>query len=186
MEATMRSDLAILAFALLFPALAHTQAPEVLQGARVRVTAPSGLLDRHVTTVMDVRGDSIVLGVAGGSQTVGFADVTALDVSTGRRTRVLRDAGLGLGAGVIVGAIAGALTFEECVPDTFLGCLMAPESRADAAAFGGLVLGAAGLVAGAVVGIFDRADRWESVVPVRAVVAPTRSGGISVMLSHAF
>lgn len=183
----MRSDLAILVLAMLCPALAHTQAPAILEGARVRVTAPSGSLVKHVTTVVDVRGDSIVLGIAGSSQTVGFADVTALDVSTGKRTRVLRDAGLGLGAGVIIGAVAGALTFEECVPDTFLGCLLAPESRADAAAMGGFVLGVVGLVAGAVVGIFDRTDRWESVdLPVRAVVAPTRSAGISVMLSHAF
>jgi hypothetical protein len=183
----MRSDAAILALAMLFPALAHAQAPAVQQGARVRVTAPGGSLDKHVATVMEVRGDSIVFGVAGSSQTVGLADVTALDISTGKRTQVLRDAGVGLGAGVIVGAVAGALTFEECVPDTLLGCLMAPESRADAAAMGALVLGVAGLVTGAVVGIFDRADRWESVdLPVRAVVAPTRSGGIRVMLSHAF
>ncbi len=46
-------------------------------------------MKRHVTTVTDVRGDSIVVAGAAGSRTIALTDVTALDVSTGTRTREL-------------------------------------------------------------------------------------------------
>jgi len=173
---------------LMVPAIAETQSATLAVGARVRVTSPSDHLRKHVTTVMELRGDSIVVGVRGSSRTIGLADVTVLEVSTGTRNRFFRDAGLGLGIGVIVGAVAGAVTYEECVPRGPFDCLLVSESSTQAAVVGGgIVLGAVGLAAGAVVGAFHRTDRWAPVrMPVRAAIAPTRSGGVSFTISRAF
>lgn len=183
----MKSGLGILALAMFFPLAAEGQAPGVAVGTRVRVTAPTSDLERHVTTIMDVRGDSIVVGVRGSSRIIGLADVTALDASTGRRRQVLRNAGLGLGIGVIAGAVIGAATHEECEYRGLGSCIMAPESATESAALGGILFGIAGLATGAVVGVLHRADRWAPVdLPVRAAIGPTRSGGVSVMVSRAF
>lgn len=183
----MKLGLRVLATALLAPVVADAQAPVVVAGARVRVTAPSIDLRRHVTTVVDVRGDSIVLGVRDNSRSVALSDVTALEVSAGKHRRFLRSTGMGLGIGAIVGAVVGAASYEECVSTEFLGCFLAPESRAQSAIMGGAVLGAAGLLTGAVVGVVRRTDRWVSVdMPVRASIKPTASGGISLTISRAF
>ena len=183
----MKLVLMVLATAFLVPVVADAQAPAVVAGTRVRVTAPTIDLRKHVTTIVDVRGDSIVLGVSGDSRSVALSDVTALEVSAGKHRRFLRSAGLGLGIGAIVGAVAGAATYEECVSTELFGCLLAPESRAQSAAEGAIGLGAVGLLAGAVVGVVRRTDRWVSVdMPVRASIKPTASGGISLTISRAF
>lgn len=183
----MKPGLMVLAAAFLAPVVADAQASPVVAGARVRVTAPSIDLRRYVTTIVDVRGDSIVLGVRDNSRSVALADVTALEVSAGKRRRFLRSAGLGLGIGAIVGAVVGAASYEECVPTEFLGCFLAPESRGQSAAMGAVVLGAVGLLTGAVVGVVRRTDRWVSVdMPLRASIKPTASGGMSVTISRAF
>jgi hypothetical protein len=187
MEGIMKSGLVALAFIMYVPAIAGGQAPTVAAGARVRVTAPSNSLDKHVTTILDIRPDSLVIGDEGGSSTISLADVTALDVSTGRPRRILRDAALGFGIGAVAGAVIGAVTYEECVPQSFLDCFMAHESASEAAVEGGAVLGAVGLLTGAVVGVFHRSDRWARVdLPIRAAIEPTRSGGIAVRLTRAF
>jgi hypothetical protein len=182
----MKLALMVLATALLAPVVADAQTPAVVAGTRVRVTAPSIDLRRHVTTIVDVRGDSIVFGVSNNSRSVALSDLTALEVSAGKHRRVLRSAGLGLGIGAIVGAVVGAATYEECVPTEFLGCL-APESRAQSVAIGGVVLGGVGLLTGAVVGVLRRTDRWVSIdMPLRASIKPTASGGMSLTISRAF
>lgn len=183
----MKLALMALATALLGPVVADAQAPAVVAGTRVRVTAPSIDLKRHVTTVVDVRGDSIVFGVSDNSRSVALSDVTALEVSTGKHRRFLRSAGLGLGIGAIIGAAVGAASYEECVPTEFLDCLLAPESRGQSVAMGGVVLGGVGLLTGAVVGALRRTDRWVSVdMPLRASIKPTASGGMSLTISRAF
>ncbi len=183
----MKLGLMVLTTALLAPVVADAQAPAVAAGTRVRVTAPSIDLRRHVTTIVDVRGDSIVFGVSNNSRSVALSDVTALEVSAGKHRRFLRNAGLGLGIGAIVGAVVGAATYEECVPTEFLDCFLADESRGQSAVTGGVVLGAVGLLTGAVVGVLRRTDRWVSVdMPLRASIKPTGSGGMSLTISRAF
>jgi len=183
----MKLGLMVLATALLAPVVADAQAPAVVAGTRVRVTAPSIDLRRHVTTIVDVRGDSIVFGVPDNPRSVALSDVTALEVSAGKHRRFLRSAALGLGIGAIVGAVVGAATYEECVPTEFLDCLLADESRGQSAATGGVVLGVVGLLTGAVVGAVRRTDRWVSVdMPVRASIKPTASGGMSLTITRAF
>lgn len=183
----MKTGLTILALAMFIPLVAEGQSPPVAAGTRVRVTAPGEGLDRRVTTIMDVRGDSIVVGDQNGSRIIGLAEVTALEVSTGRKSRLWRGAGMGLGIGVLAGAAIGAVTYEKCDPNPFLSCWMAPGSAMGAAAIGGVLLRGAGLVTGAVIGALIRTDGWAPVdLPVRAAIVPARSGGVSVMLSRSF
>jgi hypothetical protein len=187
MEASMKTGLVILAVAVLIPVVATGQSAPVAAGTRVRVTAPGNNLDKYVATVVDVRGDSIVVNVRNSSLVVGLAEVTELEVSTGKRTQFWRSAGYGLGLGIAAGALVGAVTYKECESDHFLGCMMAPQSASESAAMGGILFGALGFVGGSVVGMVKRTDRWASVtLPVRASIAPVRSGGVSVMLSRAF
>jgi hypothetical protein len=185
MEGIMKSGLAVLALALCVSHVADGQSSRFAAGARVRVTAPGSALDKHVTTILDERGDSIVVDVQGRSQTLWLADLTALEVSTGKRTHAKRHAVSGFMLGALTGVVIGLATYEECVPRGFLTCLM---SGPEYSAVGGLILGgAAGAVIGGAVGSRHSDDRWSSVrLPVRTVVAPTRSGGVSVRMSRAF
>ncbi len=175
----MNAALGIMVAVLVFSSPVAAQMAGLGAGARVRVTSPRDDLKRHVGTIGDVRGDSIVVGFRGSSRTIALANVTALEISTGRRRQVFRDAALGLGIGALTGAALGAVTYKE--PDFFI------NSAATAAAAGGILLGTVGLVAGGLVGLEHRTDRWEPVrLPGRATIAPTRSGGISLGFSKAF
>jgi hypothetical protein len=185
MEEIMKPCVAVLALLLSSPLVAAGQSPPVAVGARIRVTAPASALEKRVMTVTDVRGDSIVVDVGGSSHTLWLSDLTKLEVSSGTRTNAARGAGFGLLMGVVAGAVIGLATYQECVPEGFMDCFM--EGPGFSAVGGALVGGAAGAVIGGVVGSRQRSDRWSSVaLPVRAVVAPTRSGGVSVILSRAF
>lgn len=167
---------------LMVPAIAETQSATLAPGARVRLTSPSHDFKRHVTTVTDVRGDSIVVGVRGSSRTIALTDVTALEVSTGKQRQFFRNAALGLGIGALTGAVIGAVSYEECVD-----CWFGPQSAAQEAALGAVLLGTAGLVTGAIVGGFHRTDRWAPVrMPIRAAIGPARSGGVGLTISRTF
>ncbi len=175
----MKYAFSLLALALVFPAIGKAQSGTLAAGTRIRVTSPSDDLKRHVTTVTEVRGDSIVVAGRAGSRTIAHADITALDVSTGTRSRIMGGAALGLGAGALLGGIVGAAQYEG--PDLIF------DSRMELAAASGFVSGAVGLVAGGVVGALRRTDRWQSTrLPVRAAIIPSRSGGVSMNISRTF
>lgn len=175
----MKSALCILVVALLLPVAGEGQSATLAAGARVRLTSPRDDLKNHVTTVTEVRGDSIVVAGSAGLRTIALDNVTALDVSAGTRRRVVRDGLIGFGAGALIGAIVGAAAYEE--PDFLVG------SAAEASALVGAYFGAIGLVVGGVVGAFHRADRWEPrTIPVRVGIAPSRTGGVSLNFSRAF
>ncbi|HUG13877.1 MAG TPA: hypothetical protein VMM78_02570 [Thermomicrobiales bacterium] len=185
MEGIMKSGLAVLALSLSVSLVAEGQSPRFAVGARVRVTAPGAALDKHVTTIIDERGDSIVVDIRGRSQTLWLADLTALEVGTGKQTHAKRYGVSGFLLGALTGVVIGLATYEECVPQGWFGCFMdGPEYSA----VGGLILGgAAGAVIGGAVGSLHSEDVWSSIrLPVRTVVAPTRSGGVSVRMSRAF
>lgn len=184
----MRYAVIAVAVALSVVNVAAAQAPAVSAGMRVRVTAPQAHLKNQVTTVTEARGDSLTLSVRGGHRTVAVSDITSLEISTGQRRRVVVDALLGFGAGAIAGGIIGAATYEECEADGFgiIGCAFLPQSRGHAATEGAIFLGAAGLVTGAIVGIFHRTDVWQRKLPVSAAIRPSGAGGVSVSLSRAF
>lgn len=128
---------------------------------------------------MGVRGYSVVVAGRHGSRSIALRNVTALDVSTGTRTQVMRDGLIGLGAGVTIGFVLGAATFEE--PDLFVG------GAVEAGALVGAMFGVVGMVAGGVVGALHSTDRWEPRdLPVKAAIGPSRSGGVRLSFSRAF
>ena len=183
----MKYILAVLAVALYLPVVADGQTPTVAPGARIRVTAPSRDLERHVTTVLEVRDDSVVVGASGNSRALELASITALDISAGTRRQTAKGAMLGLAIGVVTGALIGAASYEECVPESFLDCFGASGSREEEATLGAALFGGAGLVIGAIVGTLNRTDRWTAVnIPVQLAVAPTRAGGLGVALQRSF
>jgi hypothetical protein len=145
-------------------ALSQTRAPagSLTPGARVRI-AQAGEKPR-VGIVVARTADTLLVKWPefASSAAVPFADISRLDVSTGRHRRVLKGMALGtVGVGTI-GAIAGAISYQPCQSTEFLGCLFAPASRSDAAAFGGVVGGALGLVVGSLVGL-QRHESWKRV-----------------------
>jgi hypothetical protein len=179
METTMKPALGILVAVLVFSSPVAAQMAGLGAGARVRVTSPRDDLKKHVGTVMEVRGDSVVVAGRNGSRTVALDNVTALDVSTGTRTQIVRSGLIGFGAGALLGGILGAAAYEE--PDFFFG------SATEAGAFSGLMFGSIGLVAGGVVGALQRTDRWERRdLPVKAAIGGSRSGSVTLGFSRRF
>ena len=183
----MKLALGVLLVALVVPVTAEAQSSSLAVGARVRVTSPRDDLKNHVATLTQVRDDSIVIAGHTGSRTIGLDNVTAIDISAGRRSHFLQDAGIGLGVGALAGGFIGYFSYEECDEEGFMACFMVPDSRMESAAFGGAVLGGVGLVAGAIIGAFRRTDRWEAAsLPARVSIGQSRSGGVGLSFSRAF
>ncbi len=184
-ETTLKYAFSILALALVFPAIGEAQSETLTTGTRIRVTSPSDDLKGHVTTVTDVRGDSIVVAGRAGSRTIALTDVTALDISTGTRTRAMRYGLIGFGAGAATGAVLGYTAQDDCSDE--LGFCPIPVSDARFAAASAAVFGAIGLLTGAVVGSFQRADRWEPLtVGAKVSVIPVFRGGVGLSVSRSF
>jgi hypothetical protein len=152
-------------------------------GQRVRVTALDG--SRGVGTIRRLTEDSLVVFSPESLRRYDFElrDVDIIEISIRRERRFLRSAGLVIGAAVVAGAAVGAVTYAPCVPKQFLDCLFAPTSRGEAAALGGVLLGALGIPVGVIVGLRKEHDVWETAAPEREVgfsVGPR--GGSSVRL----
>lgn len=186
METIMKYAFSILALALVFPASGEAQSGTLAAGTRIRVTSPSDDLKRHVTTVSEVRGDSIVVAGRAGSRTIALTDVTALDISTGTRNRAMRYGLIGFGAGAAIGAVLGDKAHDDC-SDNELGFCPVPVSDGQFAGMSAAIFGAAGLLTGAIVGSFQRTDRWEPLtVGARVSVIPVLRGGVALSVSRSF
>jgi len=184
---TMNISVGVLAFALVFPAAAAAQSASLAPGARVRITAPDQRLKNEVGGVEAVQGDSLVFVAKGSRQAIALTDVTRIEISAGRRKQLLKHMGIGLAAGAVTGGVIGAVTYEECVPEGFLDCLLASDNRGEEAVLGGAMLGVVGLVAGTVAGLIRRPERWESVeLPLAVAIGSSRRGGVSLGFSRAF
>ena len=148
-------------------------------GSRVRITAPgkparpATLIVRRPDTLLVRWDDSI------GSEPVPLADISRLDVSLGQHRSVRRNAGIGALIGVVGGAILGAATYSPCTDTGLLACYMEPDSRGQAAVYGGAAGGALGVVVGALTGLPKR-ERWEPVTTSAAraamSIAPSERG----------
>ncbi|MCR4339091.1 MAG: hypothetical protein NUW01_04290 [Gemmatimonadaceae bacterium] len=175
----MNAALGILVAVLVFSSPVAAQMAGLGAGARVRVTSPRDDLKKHVTTVTDVRGDSIVVAGRAGSRTIAISNVTALEVSAGRRMRVVPYALLGFGVGAIGGFALGYASYDD---GSYLS-----NSPSDEGTWAGATLGVLGMFTGAIVGVFHRGDHWvPAQPPVRAAMGLTRSGRVSVGLARAF
>lgn len=180
----MRFSLAVACLLTALASEASGQSGTLTAGTRIRVTSAADNLNQHVVTVGEIRGDSVVVNDRTGARAIALANVTALDVSRGTRNRVARDGLIGLGVGAVAGIALMAAADDGCDEAQF--CIV-PVSESQFAAAGALVLGAAGFLAGAIIGAFDRAEIWEPHTRgFTAALRPARSGGVALSMSRSF
>ena len=169
------------------PLAAQTAAPagQLVPGARVRVTQAgakprTGIVVAQTADTLRVRWPDF-----SSPDALPVASISRLEVSTGRHRRVLKGMGYGAAAGIAVGGIIGAVSYEPCDSTEFLGCLLAPESRTQSAAWGGMVIGTLGLVVGTLAGIPSR-EGWQQVsLAERRVSVAIRPGAHTTRLGVA-
>jgi len=142
------------------------------RGERVRLTLSSGRTAVVGLLVTQDR-DSLRVRARPDAPPVAFprAGVTGVEASLGRHGHAGTGALVGLLAGGLVGAGAGS----SCSGD-----FLCPGAGG-----GALLLGGTGLLFGALVGVFVRSERWESVYPERlgVTVLNTRRGlGVGVSI----
>jgi hypothetical protein len=168
----------VLMFADVLPGVAQlSTAPRV--GSRVRITAPGRDLDKAVGTVRETTRDAIVVHFRRmPGDTLLRSDITAIDVSVGRKRRTLRGAGVGALVGVGVGALIGFADGGDIL-------LSAQEK----AAVGAIVLGVVGSALGLIIGSAVRTDVWAPLIPdgLEPVVLPISSeGGVGLRIGLTF
>lgn len=145
-------------------------------GARVRITQ-SGSQPR-IGVVVARSADTLVVRWPEYTNAVAlpFAEISRLDLSTGRHRKVLKGAAIGTLSAGAVGAILGAVTYTPCESTEFLGCLLAPTSASESAVIGGVLGGALGLIVGTLVGLPKRDDWHQVSLESRVAVAVTPRG----------
>ena len=159
----------------------QTAAPAaaLLPGARVRITQAGekprvAIVVAQSADTLHVRWPELANTVA-----LPIADISRLDVSTGRHRSVLKGMALGAAGVGALGAALGAMTFQPCESTEFLGCMFTPASRGDAALLGGAIGGVVGFVAGSLAGLVPR-EHWQRVsaadARVSAAVKPGAHG----------
>lgn len=132
---------------------------------RVRVAAPAaGITELIGATLVQVRGDSLVVEIAGIQKTMALADVTRLQRSEGVQSRVMY-AAVGALAGGLAGYGAGLARREFSISG---------EDKRP-------VFTATGALVGALLGARFLEGRWRH-VPGYAAVVPARSGGEALAL----
>lgn len=157
-------------------------------GARVRITQ-AGQKPR-IAVVVARSADTLVVRWPNYTNSVALplAEISRLDLSTGRHRKILKGAAVGTLSAGAAGAIIGAISYQPCETTEFLGCFMAPTSASESAVVGGVLGGTLGLIVGTLIGLPKR-DDWHQVSldASRVAVAVTpRGGGTAVGLSLKF
>jgi hypothetical protein len=142
------------------------------RGERVRLTLSSGR-SAVVGVLVTQDRDSLRIQPRPDAPPVAFprASVTVVETSLGRHGH----AGTGALVGLVAGGAAGAALGSSCSGD-----FLCPGTGG-----GALLLGGTGLLFGALVGLFVRSERWESVYPEDlgiTVVKTPRGLGIGVSI----
>jgi hypothetical protein len=164
--------------------VAAQEPAHVSTGDKVRLT-PTGA-GRFKATVLDVQPDALVVRLGEGApRRIALSGLSRLEVARGRRGHVLQGALIGFLPGFVLGAYAG----------NALGC---DDQGADctdvgAAVAGGLMAGGVTALAGGLVGLAVRGDRWQKVeLPagrtapkVAAALAPL-PGGVGARITLSF
>ena len=168
----MRHAMLLLALAALARGVAAQDTLKVEPGERVRLTlSSSGSAVVGVLVAQD--RDSLRVRPRPDAPPVAFprAGVAGVDASLGRHGH----AGTGALVGLVAGGAAGAALGSSCGGD-----FLCPGAGG-----GALLLGGTGLLFGALVGVFVRSERWESVYPevVGITVLKTQRGlGVGVSI----
>lgn len=136
-------------------------------GSVVRITPQRGkpIVGRVATLTLD----SIGVYRTPGPDNVGMRfsrnDFRTVQVYGGRSRAhgALKKGFIGLSAGALVGAVLGFVTYSRddsaCGRNEFCICIIACDP-AEAAAFGGMLLGGAGLIGGAIYGAATGTEKW--------------------------
>ena len=192
---TDRATIALALLALIIPAgtslHAQSTAP-VAVGERVRITTPSQRGGyRYVGSVVGVQGDSVLLQTRdlAAPRSVAIGDITALDISLGKRGNTRRGLLYGSVIGAGLGAALAAATYKkpECAGATWFCGDAAPNRTGDAVA-GGILGALTGVVVGGLWGATHPSERWVR----RSLGSGTRVGvapigrGAAVTLSARF
>jgi hypothetical protein len=164
------------------------QAPEVIEGSRIRVSTEPDVVRPNplVTTLVRLTPDTMtVIASSGGAElAIPNSAVTRLEVSGGKQGRALRGLGIGLVAGTVVGGLAWALGSSSCEGEL---CGTGIDD-AVSATFGAVAL-VAGALGGATVGLIigaaSPAERWDPVPLADRTALPESGHGYRVGLSVA-
>jgi hypothetical protein len=148
------------------------QSAELVPGQKVRLVAPAVFAGRFQGTILERRGDSVIVARPGGVPTaVSFSSIDAAQVSRGKsRSRGAAKGalwGLGVGGGLAILVGIPAATRAEANGTA--------DSDITSDVIGHLVLG--GTFWGAIIGTMVGSERWDRVnVPGRVTMAPSRDG----------
>lgn len=147
------------------------QPPPVEPGTRVRVKAPDCGVRGWTTTVVALRGDTLLLGWTD----CPLASVTRFEVSQGQRSNT----GKGALYGGVIGAIGGGI---------FGGTKQGNVKRENEILKGAAIFGGAGFAAGMILGTITSGERWDeaSLDRLRVSVVPHRDGRFALAASIRF
>jgi len=140
----------------LFVELVAQEAPPVVPGARVRISAPTINVNRFVGTVVKLNTDTLFLSLTNQTapQAISFISVKSLEVSRGRKSKRGQGAliGLALGAGIgYLSASSGANNPQAAEPKDFYY-----KTRIPAFALYGSGIGA-------LIGWATKVERWQAI-----------------------
>ncbi|NIM49269.1 MAG: hypothetical protein GTN78_19820 [Gemmatimonadales bacterium] len=168
----------VAAYFLVAPASLIAQAPDLVpSGARVRVVATGFFRTPAVATVAGWRADSLLLDIQGRARSaVPVASITRLELSRGRKSKVVTGGAVGLLVGTA--ATAAFLGMFCSDPDTLC------ESDEVVRAFA--IIAPLPTVVGALIGLAVRVERWESVPVAGLAGGSVGIQGLSVGFARRF
>jgi hypothetical protein len=157
----MKAQLTILLTALLLLTTQASAQDGPSEGTRVRIRQKDHPL--RIGTLRSLSADSVSWLDSSGTQYVLARQNLELERSLGKRPRFWKHLGITMLGGAVAGGLISAMTWSECESTEFLGCLLVPESRGEAAGYGVLAGAAIGLPIGAIIGAAVKVERWEPV-----------------------
>ena len=136
----------------------------IAAGARVRVVSPVLGSERQTGSVVVATPDTLVFRSAKASTSTAIAtpSIVKLEVTQGKHSNKRKGALIGLGVGVVAGAIIGYATHDSGCKDPNTACFAIDFGPDGDAALGAGLFGIVGLVFGTLAGM-HQSDTW---VPV--------------------
>jgi len=182
---------ALLTLGLVFDTIAQEKT-KFSPGTRIRVWTAKFSGKRMTGTVLSSVGDTITLTVKGQTNPlmVPVTSINRLEVTKGKKSKIVTGAVVGLFAGASLGAIVGYFGTcstdqqrQTCELDGSVG-----ETKAATAVISAGVLGGLGLLLGTVIGVAIKVDRWEE-VPLNQIGTgprPQNKSGLVLSVSYNF